>query len=365
LPLEGNARFCGPIGLGKSKSQLFRNLGGGRFADVTEASGIARAPAGHGFTAIAADFDNDGWPDIYVANDAAPSLMFHNRGDGTFEEIGAVSATAFSDAGLEQAGMGVDVADYDGDGLFDIVKTNFSDDIPSLYHAFGRLTYSDEALGSGLQANPHYLGWGVLFADVDRDGKPDILIANGHVYQDIAKVEHNAAYKERKLLYRNASHGHFQDVSTESGPAIAAVHSARGMAAADLFNRGRLDFVVNNMWETPSILTDRLPSPNHWTEIRLTGATANTNAIGSRVIVETEQGTQFNEVRSGGSFCSQSDFRLYFGLGGATRIRRLRVQWLGGGNEEFSGVPADRLLVIRQGRGIVEQTPLPLSTALH
>ena len=200
MPLEGNARFCGPIGLGKSKSQLFRNLGGGRFADVTEASGIARAPAGHGFTAIAADFDNDGWPDIYVANDAAPSLMFHNRGDGTFEEIGAVSATAFSDAGLEQAGMGVDVADYDGDGLFDIVKTNFSDDIPSLYHAFGRLTYSDEALGSGLQANPHYLGWGVLFADVDRDGKPDILIANGHVYQDIAKVEHNAAYKERKLL---------------------------------------------------------------------------------------------------------------------------------------------------------------------
>jgi hypothetical protein len=356
---KGLRVFCGPIGLRSSRSYLFRNLGSGKFADVSEASGIARVPPGNGFTVIAADFDNDGWPDLYVANDATPSRMLHNRGNGTFEEIGAASATAYSDTGLEQAGMGVDVADYDGDGLFDLVKTNFSDDIPSLYHAFGKMAFNDEALGSGLQANPHYLGWGVLFTDVDLDGRPDILIANGHVYPGIEKVEHGATYKERKLLYRNLSKGRFQDVSMQSGEAVAAPHSSRGMAAGDLFNRGRLDFVVNNMWEAPSILTNTLASPNHWIEVRLIGVDTNTSAIGSRVAVQTAQGTQFNEVRSGGSFCSQSDFRLYFGLGSAARVERLRVSWLGGKTEEFAEIAADRLLVVRQGRGIVEQRSLP------
>jgi hypothetical protein len=316
---KGMRVFCGPIGLGKSKNTLFRNLGKGRFVDVSDTTGISRAAAGYSFTPITADFDNDGWPDIYVANDATPSLLFHNRGDGTFEEVGAESATAFSDAGLEQAGMGADVADYDGDGLPDIVKTNFSDDIPSLYRSLGRMAFTDEALGSGLHANPHFLGWGVLFTDVDLDGKPDILIANGHVYPGIERVEHGATYKERKLLYRNMGGGHFRDVSLQGGPGIATPHSSRGLASADLFNRGRIDFVVNNMWEAPSLLTNTIASTNHWIEVRLIGTQTNTNGIGSKVTLETDQGTQSNEVRSGSSFCSQSDFRLFFGVGRATR----------------------------------------------
>jgi hypothetical protein len=221
------------------------------------------------------------------------------------------------------------------------------------------MAFTDEALGSGLHANPHFLGWGVLFTDVDLDGKPDILIANGHVYPGIERVEHGATYKERKLLYRNMGGGHFRDVSLQGGPGIATPHSSRGLASADLFNRGRIDFVVNNMWEAPSLLTNTIASTNHWIEVRLIGTQTNTNGIGSKVTLETDQGTQSNEVRSGSSFCSQSDFRLFFGVGRATRIKRLRVEWLGGKPEYLTDMAADRLYVIRQGSGIIEQTALP------
>ena len=357
---KGMRVFCGPRGLRGSPCLLYRNQGNGTFVDVSEPSGVARPSPGYSFTAIAADFDNDGWPDIYVANDAAPNLFFRNQRDGTFAEIGLPSFTAFNEAGLLQAGMGVDVADYDGDGLLDIVKTNFSDDIPSLYRNLGDNTFSDDSLGSGLHRDPHYVGWGVVFVDVDADTRPDILIGNGHVYPGVEKVEYSATYKENMLLYRNLGNGRFEDVSGISGPAIALPRAARGLAMGDLFNRGQLDFVVNNMWDTPALLENSVPSRNRWLQVKLVGVETNPHGIGSRVRVLAGGRSQFNEVRSGSSFCSQSDLRLYFGLGSATRIERLEVNWLGGKTHSFSDLPTNHLMVIKQGAGIIEQVRLPL-----
>lgn len=354
---KGMRVFCGPKGLRGSRPVLYRNLGNGRFEDVTVQSHVADVPPGYGFAPIAADFDNDGWPDIYVAHDTAPNLLFRNKRDGTFEEIGLPSFTAFNDAGLMQAGMGVDVADYNGDGLLDIVKTNFSDDIPNLYRNLGDGTFSDESLGSGLHANPHYLGWGVTFADVDADGWPDVLIANGHVYPGVERVEHSATYKQRILLYRNLGNGKFEDVSSAAGSALVVPRASRGLAVGDLFNQGRLDFVINNMWETPTVLSNTLPAGNHWIEVQLVGVQTNAHGIGSRVTVTSGGRSQFNEVRSGGSFCSQNDLRLYFGLGAATRVEKIEVHWLGGKVESYSNVPADHLLVVREGAGITVRKP--------
>lgn len=357
---KGLRVFCGPRGLRGARPFLYRNLGNGRFGDVTEESGVGRVAPGYGFTAIAADFDNDGWPDIYVANDTAPNLFFHNKRDGTFEEVGLPSFTAVNESGLMQAGMGLDVVDYDGDGRLDIVKTNFSDDIPTLYRNLGNNVFSDESLGSGLHRNVHFLGWGVAFADVDADGWPDILIANGHVYPGVEKVEHGAAYKQRMLLYRNLGNGRFEDVSQISGGGITLERSARGLAMGDLFNSGQMEFVVNNMWDRPTLLRNMQPGRNRWVEVQLVGVQTNPHGIGSRVRVVAEGRSQVNEVRSGASFCSQNDLRLYFGLGSAARIERLEVGWLGGKTESFANVPANHLVVIKQGAGIVQQKRFPL-----
>jgi hypothetical protein len=338
---------------------LYQNQGNGTFVDVSEKSKVGLTPAGNGFTAISADFDNDGWPDIYVANDASPSLLFHNKRDGTFEEIGWPSLTAVSGDGLEQAGMGVDVADYDGDGFFDIVKTNFSNDIPTLYRSFGKNVFNDVALGSGMHLNRHYLGWGVAFADVDADTWPDVLIANGHVYPGIDKVEFGASYKQRKLLYRNLGNGKFADVTDAGGPGILTARSARGMAMGDIFNTGRIDFVLNNMWDAPELLHNVEPA-GHWIQVQLAGVQTNAHGIGSRVRVVSGDRVQFNEVRSGGSFCSQNDLRLYFGLGSAVKADQIEVQWLGGEKERFTDVAADQLIVVRQGAGIVERKQFPI-----
>jgi len=359
---KGMRVFCGPRGLRPARTFLYRNLGNGKFMDVTDKSGVAGAAPGYGFTAIAADFDSDGWPDLYVANDAAPNLLFRNKHNGTFEEIGLRSLTAYNHSGLLQAGMGVDVADYDGDGLLDIVKTNFSDDIPTLYRNLGSNRFSDEALGSGLHLSPHYLGWGVAFSDVDADGWADIVIANGHVYPGVEKVEYGAAYKERMLLYRNLGNGHFADVSAVAGPAFAVARAARGLAAGDIFNTGEIDFVVNNMWDTPALLHNSTPSSNRRIQVRLIGVDTNPHGIGSRVRVVAGNRSQFNEVRSASSFCSVSDMRLHFGVGTAERIDRLEVSWLGGETDVFTGLPSNHLFTIRQGAGIVERKALRFKT---
>lgn len=352
---KGMRVFCGPRGMTRSRPVLYRNRGDGTFIDVTEQTGVARVPPGYGFTPIAADFDNDGWPDIYISNDAASSLLLRNNGDGTFAEIGMQSYTALSDSGMEQAGMGVDAGDYDGDGLLDIVKTNFSNDIPNLYHNLGKNIFFDEALGSGLHVNPHYLGWGVAFADLDADSWADIVIANGHVYPGIEKVEHGATYRQKKQVFRNLRNGTFQNVTENSGSGMTLEQPARGMAKGDLFNTGQIDFVVNNMWNTPTLLRNMRPPENHRIEIRLIGVQTNPHGIGSRVHVLTGQRTQFDEVRAGASFCSQNDLRLFFGLAGAARVNRIEVEWLGGKTEQFKDVEGDQLIVIRQGAGIVER----------
>lgn len=356
---KGMRVFCGPRGLRGSTSFLYRNLGNGRFVDVSESTGISMAPPSYSFTPLTADFDNDGWPDIYVANDTAQNFLFHNQGDGTFREIGLESFTGYNFAGVLQAGMGVATADYNGDGWLDIVKTNFSSDVPTLYRNLGHNLFADDVLGSGLEKNVHFLGWGVGFPDVDNDGWPDIFIVNGHVYPNIEQVELGGGYKQRKLLYRNLGNGRFEDISFGAGPGIQNATHARGLAIGDVFNQGKVDFVINNLHGPPSLLHNVKPSSGNWILVALEGTKTNPLGIGSRVRVFAEGRSQFNEVRSGGSFCSQDDLRLRFGLGSVKKVDRLEVHWLGGDLESLSNLPANHLVIVRQGEGVIKQIPFP------
>jgi hypothetical protein len=357
-PAPGSGQFCdykgipiacGPRGLKPGVNYLYHNKGNGSFEDVSESSGIRRTAGHYALGVLTLDYDNDGWPDIYVPCDSAASILYHNNHGGTFTDAGLASGTAFNDDGEPQAGMGVAAADYDHDGFLDILKTNFSDDSPNLYRNNGNGTFSDHVFEAGLGRVRSYLGWGALFLDYDNDTWPDILTVNGHLSAEIDSAGSDSRYKQRKLLYHNLGNGHFEDVSTRSGPAFSALHSSRGAAAADILNDGRLSVAVNELHEPPSLLMTESRSAGHWIGIRTVGTRSNRDGIGARVAVRSGSVWQMDEVRSGGSYLSQNDLRLHFGLGSSGEIDELTVKWPSGSVDRLRNIPADQQIIVTEG----------------
>ena len=342
---------CGPRGLPTAVNYLYHNDGDGTFTDVSVASGIRKTEGHYALGVLTLDYDNDGWPDIYVACDSAASILYHNRRDGTFQDTGVVSGTAYNDDGEAQAGMGVAAFDYDHDGFLDIVKTNFSDDSPNLYHNNGDGTFTDRVFQAGLGRLRNLLGWGVVSADFDNDGWVDILLMNGHLTPEIDTARSDSSYRQPKLLYRNLRDGRFENVTSLSGADLGSLHSSRGAAAADLQNDGRLAIVVNELHERPSLLVPEAPVPHHWVGIQLMGTKSNRDGIGARIEAVSGNLQQIDEVRSGGSYLSQNDLRVHFGLGTATRVDRITVRWPSGVVDKVRGIPADRHIVIEEGTG--------------
>lgn len=355
---KGVVVMCGPHGLAGSQNALFRGNADGTFSDVSEAAGLLKAQPAFGFTPLVLDYDNDGWPDVYVANDSNASLLFHNNGNGTFKEVGLQAGVALNGDGRAQAGMGVSAGDYNRDGWLDLVKTNFDDDTTSLYRNLGGGAFDDATVTGGLGVNTRYLGWGTGFVDVDLDSLPDIFIVNGHVYPEADRIGGRYSYDQQKLLYRNLGNGRFEDVSMRAGPGVLARKAARGAAFGDLFNAGRQDVVVNNMHDAPSLLHDCAPPAGHSLVVQLIGTRSNRSAIGARVTVSAAGRRLIDEVRSGGSFCSQNDLRVHVGLGTRTRAERIDVAWPSGLAEAISGIDADQLVVIREGEGVVRREGL-------
>jgi hypothetical protein len=344
----------GVAGLKGTKNLLYRNDGNGKFTDVSEEAGIRKAEPTFGFTPCVGDYDNDGWPDIYVADDSTPSLLFMNNRDGTFRESGMLAGVAYDANGRTQGGMGADSVDYDGDGMLDLVKTNFSDEMPSLYHNEGKGFFTDVTVPSGLAGETTSVKWGTGFIDFDDDGHPDLVIASGSIYSPGTGTHHVLPKTDSRLILMRNVDGRFVNVSDQAGPAFSASRCSRGAAFGDIFNTGRIDVVLNNLNDYPSLLRNQSPPANGWLLVRLIGTKTNRAAIGSRVTLEANGRRQVQEVRSGGSFCSQNDLRLHFGLG-AAKDARVLVRWLGGAEESFEHVVANRLVVIEEGKGIASQ----------
>jgi hypothetical protein len=347
---KGMPVMCGPRGLPAGHNFLFHNDGQGKFADVSAASGIGKPTGCYAFTALSSDFDNDGYPDLYIACDSRPSLLYHNLKNGTFEEIGIASGVALNDAGQEQAGMGVAVADYDEDGFFDIAKTNFSDDVPNLYHNNGDLTFSDRVYESGLGSHSQFLGWGIHFLDVDNDGRKDLLVINGHVYPEVERGPLNYKYRQPRLLYWNVGGGKFKDISSSAGPGITQPRASRGSAVGDLDNDGSLEIVINNLDSHPSLLKNYGTKKN-WLLVRLVGVKCNRDAVGARVYVYVGNRRISGEVQTGSSFISQNDPRVHIGLSDDATYERIEVQWPGGEREAFAGGKANQIVLLKQGSG--------------
>ena len=352
---------CGPPGLNGGKNILFRNNGDGTFTDVSQNSGILDANGTYGLGVLTGDFDNDGWPDIYVANDSAPSALYQNQKNGKFVDIALEAGCALSADGKPQAGMGVSAADYDLDGNLDIVKTNFAGDTPSLYHNLGRATFEDATFPAGLGKHTQYLGWGCGFFDFDNDGWPDILICNGHVYPEVEQLRTEAGYEQRKLLYRNLRNGKFEDISESAGPGISVPSASRGCAFGDFDNDGDVDFVVNCVNDVPQLVRSDSSLDNNWIKIRTIGTKSNRSGIGARLrcVVEmpgeARPHQQIDEVRSGGSFFSQNDLRVHFGLGRAQKVDLLEIHWPSGVVDTLKDLAVNELVYVKEGEGIVRK----------
>jgi hypothetical protein len=347
---RGMAVNCGPRGLKKARNHLYHNNGDGTFTDVTEKSGIAKAPPSFGLGVLVGDFNNDSYPDIYVSNDSEAAYLFWNNRDGTFTE-GAMIAGVGTDAeGRNQSGMGVAAADYNCDGLLDILKMNFSDDLPNLYHNDGGGLFEEVTLEAGLGLHRDYLGWGCGFLDVDNDGWPDAFWVNGHVYPELEGVKNSPThFRLPMVLYHNLGNGKFEDVSNRAGAALQQKIVGRGAAFGDFDNDGMVDILVNPINDLPILLKCESTSGNNWITLKLIGSKSNRSAIGARVRCVTGKHSQIDEVRSGGSFMSQSDLRVHFGLGKAPQVDLLEVSWPSGRVDQFNGVAVNKIMTLREG----------------
>jgi len=349
---EGIPVACGP-GTGRSgRVTLYHNRGDGTFEDVSVKAGVRGDYRCYGFTAVAADFTRDDWTDLYVACDSTPSLLFRNNRNGTFSEIGVSAGVALNQHGYEQAGMGIAVGDYNHDGFLDLVKTNFEDDLISVYRNVDREFFTDEASMAGLAGDSRYVAWGIGLADVDNDGHPDLFQMNGHTYVEADRLKPSRGYRNPRLVFRNLGNGTFEDVSFLAGPGVAARHSSRGAAFGDFDNDGDIDVLVMNMGEPPSLLRNDLPPGNHWVSLQLEGTRSNRSAIGATVTVVAGRLRQTSAVVSQSSFLSQNDRRLHFGLGAAARFDGVTVHWPNGLVEEFPGGPPDRFVRLVEGQGL-------------
>ena len=359
---KGMPVLCGPRGLLPGRNVLYHNSGDGTFADVSESSGIAKS-TGDAIGSVSFDFDNDGWPDIYVANDSTPSELYHNNHNGTFSEIAQDVGAAFSADGDVQGGMGLAVGDYDADGWLDIFKTNFSDDTPNLYHNIGGGKFDDVVFSAGLGTLTSFVGWGAGFVDVDNDGWLDLLYVNGHVYPEVDRYKMDSAYRQPRVLYRNLGTGRFENVSSRAGPAFSERFSSRGAAFGDFNNDGLIDVVIANMNDKPSLWLNDTANSNHAILLSLTGTRSNRSAIGARVRVLTGGHSQIAEVHSGDSVMSMSDLRLHFGLGNASRVDAIEISWPSGLLERLRDLPVDQIIFLKEGSGIIRTEGFHRGTA--
>ncbi len=363
LPLFGSKKTCqykdvavqcGPRGLKGSPDALYHNNGDGTFTDVAKQAGVDDPHHYFGLGAVWSDFDGDGKLDLFVANDGEPNFLYHNEGNGHFKDVAYDAGVAVSEDGLEQANMGVALGDMDNSGRFSILVSHFSDEYAALFRNDGKLSFTDVSHVAGV-ARPTvpFVGWGDTFLDLDNSGWQDIFLVNGHVYPQVDSTKTGTAFREPKLVFRNRHNGTFEDVSAASGPALRLPQVSRGVAVGDLFNTGRLDLVIENLVGSPMILESRPEPANHWINLALEGAPLNRLALNARVRVKAGSSTQLGEVRSGGSYLSQSDLRLHFGLAGAAIIETLEVIWPNGGTQSFHDVMADRFYRLKQGGALV------------
>jgi hypothetical protein len=351
---KGVPVMCGPRGLLGAKNILYHNLGGGKFEDVTTKAHIDQTPGHYSLSVSTLDYDDDGWPDIYVACDSTPSILYHNNHDGTFTDVAVTAGAAFNEDGRAQAGMGSTVADFNGDGRPDIFRTNFSDDTSTLYRNNGNGTFDDVTFAAGLGLHTQYLGWGTMFLDFDNDGWPDLLLVNGHVYPEVDKQHLGSNFQEPKILYHNSGNGTFTDISAEAGAGITAATSARGLAIGDLWNDGRLSAVISNMNAHPALLVNQVRIANHWIAFRTVGTKSNRDGIGARITVSAGGRLRVDEVRSGSSYSSSNDMRVHFGLGTTDKIDYVQVRWPSGLIEKFQGLKADSIHELKEGTGAAE-----------
>ena len=368
LPLFGSKKTCeykqlpvqcGPRGLKGSPDALYRNNGDGTFTDVAQQAGVDDPHHYFGLGAVWSDFDDDGRLDLFVANDGQPNFLYHNEGNGRFKDIAYDAGVAVSEDGLEQANMGVALGDISNNGRFSILVSHFSDEYAVLYRNDGKLSFTDVSHSASV-ARPTvpFVGWGDSFLDLNNSGWQDIFLVNGHVYPQVDSTNTGIAYREPKLVFRNRHDGTFEDVSASSGAALREPQVSRGVAVGDLFNTGRLDIVVENLVGGPMILEARPDLQNHWIGLALEGSPSNRLALNARVRVTTGSLTQTGEIRSGGSYLSQNDLRLHFGLGSASTVDKLDVLWQNGTSQSFSNIAADRFYHLKQG-----SAPEPISSA--
>ena len=342
---------CGPKGLPTDTNLLYHNNGDGTFTDVSDKSGVAKVTGRYSMTAIVTDYDSDGWPDIYVACDSTSSTLYHNNKDGTFTDVALETGSAYNEDGQAQAGMGVTIGDFNGDGFPDIFKTHFADDLPILYKNTGRGFYEDSSRASGFE-HTRYVQWGTGFADFDNDGWPDILTATGNVYPEVEKYFKEYPHRSPRLVYQNLGNGRFRDIGSQLGPAINDPRSSRGCAFGDFDNDGDIDVLVMNMNEPPLLIRNDYKGANHWLTVKLTGAKSNRSAIGAKITLRVGQNLQAQEITSQTSYYSHNDLRLHFGLGAAKQIDALEIRWPNGNSEIVKGVPADKIVKIREGVGL-------------
>jgi hypothetical protein len=341
---------CGPRGLPGAGDSLYHNNGDGTFSDVSKKAGVADPNGYYGLGVICSDFDEDGWVDIFVANDSTPNFFYHNNGDGTFKEIAFTSGTALNESGSEQGSMGVTLGDYDHDGRLDLFITNFDDEYNILYHNDGQNSFTDVSFKSKVaEISLAYVGWGTKFFDYDNDGWVDLFVANGHVYPQ------RGHYRQREFLHHNNQDGTFSEVASQTGSALMEERVGRGAAFGDFDNDGDVDVVVGDLDGGPQLLRNDGGNANNSILVKIVGVKSNRDGIGARVKIVSGDMTQIDEVRSGGSYLSQSDFRLHFGLQKRSKVDLVEVRWPNGVIERIANVSANKILTIKEGAGLVEQ----------
>ncbi len=349
---KGVPVMCGPRGLAGAKNILYHNRGDGTFEDVTTKAHIDKTDGHYAFSVSTLDFDEDGWPDIFIACDSTPSILYRNNHDGTFTDVAVTAGAAFNEDGREQAGMGSTVADYNGDGHLDIFKTNFSDDTSTLYKNGGDGTFTDSTSAAGLGIYTQYLGWGTMFLDIDNDGWPDLILVNGHVYPEVDSQHLGSSYKEPRILFHNNGDGTFSDISASAGAGITTAASSRGLAVGDLWNDGRESIVINNMNSPASLLVNEVRNGNHWIAVHTVGTKSNRDGIGARIRVKIAARILVDEVRSGSSYISNSDMRVHFGLGRSDKVEWVEIRWPSGLTERFGNLSIDRIHALKEGSGV-------------
>jgi hypothetical protein len=345
IPVE-----CGPRGLPPGRHSLYRNNGDGTFTDVSQQAGISKATESYGMTVVAADLDEDGWPDIYVACDSTPSLLFMNNHDGTFREEAVERGVALSDDGVEQAGMGIGIGDYDLDGHLDLFKTHFVDDANGLYHNDGKGNFDEVTRSTRVAVETRYICWGAGIVDLDNDGYPDIFMVTGSVYPEVERKLPQYPNKTPRVVFRNLGNRTFEELTQQAGPGVTEAHCSRGCAFGDFDNDGDIDILIVNLNEPPSLLRNDVTGKHNWLKVKLEGVKSNRNAVGSRVLVHYGGKVQAQAVVSQSSFYSANDPRLHFGLGASTSAD-VEIFWPNGLHEKFKSIATNQLLTLREGMG--------------